>query len=120
MPFSLKCRASLAVWVVFPAALDAGHHDHGGVRAGQLERLVLTAERLGELVADDLDNLLRRRQGLHDLVAERPRSNPIEERVHDLDGRVGLEQRRPDVAERGVDLLGMQLPPRPQLGEDDV
>ena len=65
------------------------------------------AEQRQHLVADDADDLLRRRQALQDLLIDRLVADAIDERLDDLEVDVRLEQRHADLAQRGLDgLLG--------------
>ena len=61
------------------------------------------AEERQHLVADDPDDLLRRRQALQDVLLHRPIAHAIDERLDDLEVDVGFEQRQPDLAQRGLD-----------------
>ena len=61
------------------------------------------AEQRQHLVADDADDLLRRRQALEDLLVDRAIAHAVDERLDDLEVDVRFEQRHPDLAERGLD-----------------
>src|SRR5947209_1814217 len=103
-----------------PGTLHAGHHDHDRVGSRQLERTVLPAERGLKLVADDLDHLLGGRQRSHHLVGEGPAPHPSEEVVCHLQRDVRLEQRRAEVLQGRVHLLGVELAPRAELAENGI
>jgi hypothetical protein len=100
--------------------LNARHHDDGGTGVREHERPMLPAERRGQLVTDDLHDLLRGREAPHDLLGERSRAHPGEEVIDDLEGDVGLEQRRAHALEGLIHLLGVELSPRLELLEDRV
>jgi hypothetical protein len=56
-----------------------------------------------QLVADDLDDLLARRQALQDGLVHRAIAYAIHEGLHDLEVDVSLEQRLPDFPEGVLD-----------------
>ncbi len=60
------------------------------------------AEERDQLVADDLDDLLARREALQDRLIHRAIADAIDEGLDDLEVDVGLEQRHPDFAEGGL------------------
>ena len=61
------------------------------------------AEQRDHLVADDLHDLLRRRQAPQDVLAHRALADAVDERLDDLEVDVGLEQRHADLAQRRLD-----------------
>jgi hypothetical protein len=63
------------------------------------------AEERQQLVADDLRDLLARGQALQDLLVRRLVPHAVDERLDDLEIDVSLEQREPDLAQRGLDVL---------------
>ena len=76
------------------------------------------AEQRQQLVADDLDDLLRRRQAaLHRLVGGAI-ADAIDERLDDLQVDVGFEQRGADVAQHALGRLGGEADVAPQRLED--
>ena len=77
--------------------------------AAEGELGVAAAHERDELLVDDLHDLLRRREALHDLGAERALLDVRDELAHDLEVDVGLEQRQADLAHGGVDVLGGEL-----------
>jgi hypothetical protein len=86
-----------------PGALQAGEHDDGGLpgaRAGGL-----AAERPLELGVDRLDDLLRRVEGLGDLLADQRLAQPLDDALDDLEVDVRLEQGEADLLQRRVDGL---------------
>ena len=66
---------------------------------------VLAAERRGELVADDLDHLLGRRQALEHLLAECLLLDPGEKLLDHPEVDVGLEQRQTNLLQRRGEML---------------
>ena len=70
----------------------------------QVEGPVARRQQVDQLVVDDLDDLLAGGQALEDLLADRPLADPRDEVLDDLEVDVGLEQRQPDLAHRGVDV----------------
>ena len=84
-------------------ALEPDEDDDRRV-ALQVERPVARREELDELLVDDLHDLLTGRQALEDVGADRALADPGDEVPDDLEVDVGLEQRQPDLAHRGVDV----------------
>ena len=76
------------------------------------------AEERDHLVADDLDDLLRRRQAAEHVLPQRPIPHAVDERLDDLEIDVGFEQRETDLAERGLHVLRRQPCLAPQGLED--
>src|SRR5437773_1908425 len=71
------------------------------------------------LVADDLDDLLRRRQAPEHSLAHRAIADAVDEGLDDLEIDVGLEQREPDLAQCGFDQV-FREPPLPAKGPENV
>ena len=63
------------------------------------------AEERDHLVADDLDDLLRRRQAAEHILPHGPIAHAVDERLDDLEIDVRFEQRQPDLAQRHLDVL---------------
>ncbi len=76
------------------------------------------AEQREHLVADDPHDLLRGRQAAQDVLAHGPVAHAVDERLDDLEVDVGLEQRQPDLAQRGLDVGLGQARLAPQGAED--
>ena len=91
-------------------ALQAGHHhDGGGIgRYGQAGRL--SAEQGGQLLVDDLDDLLRRGQALEDLGIGRLFGDRLDEILGDLEVDVRLQKRHADLTHGLLD-VGLGQPP---------
>ena len=79
-------------------ALQAHEHDDVGDAVAKDELALGGAEHLGELVEHDLDDVLRRRQRLHDLGGHAALLGLGDKLLDDLEVDVGLEQRHANVA----------------------
>ncbi len=86
-------------------ALQASHHDHRRLAALQVEGAGLAAQQLDQLLVDDADDLLGRRDALGDFAAEALLAHRLDEVADDLEVDVGLQQRQPDLAQAGLDVL---------------
>ena len=83
----------------FSGALQADHHDDGGRHGAELQRLTTLAEHRGQLVVDDLDELLsgRNRAQLRD--TDGLLLDPLEKFTGELKVDIGLEEDTTDFAE---------------------
>ena len=88
-----------------PGALEAREQDHGRRPAREGELRVAGAHQRGQLLVDDLHDLLARRQALEHVRAERALAHAADEVLDDLEVDVGLEQREPDLAHGARDRL---------------
>ena len=96
----LGCSSGLA------GALQAHEHDHVGCAVlGQDELGLGGAQQLGELVQDDHDHVLRRREGVQDLGGHALLLARGDERLHHAVVDVGLEQGHADLAHGRVDVV---------------
>ena len=86
-------------------ALQAGHQDHGRWARRERDPRRLAAHQRGQLVVDDLDDLLARVELLGDLDPERALLDRARELLDDLEVDVGLEQRETDLAHGLVDVV---------------
>ena len=77
-------------------ALQAHEHDDVGDAAGEHELALGPAEQLGELVEHDLDDVLRRREGVHDLGGEAALLGARDEVLHHAVVDVRLEKGHAD------------------------
>ena len=111
--------ASLPAVVVLPAPCSPSSRTTRGRLLVGWQPAFGVAEERQHLVADDLDDLLRRRQAAEDVLPHRPVAHPVDERLDDLEVDVRLEQRQPNLAQRGLDVLRRQ-PRLAAQGLEDV
>ena len=107
----------------FARALQAQHQDRHRRRGAQIEFDGGRAQHFDELVVDDLDDHLARRDRAHDLLADRFELHAGDEVFDHLQGDVGLQQGHAHFAQCGIDIgFGERTAPaqlvedRPQLG----
>jgi hypothetical protein len=86
-------------------ALEAGEQDHRRRAPAEGELRAAGAHQLGQLLVDDLHDLLAGREALRDVGAERALAHPRDEVLHDLEVDVRLEQREADLPHRARDRL---------------
>ena len=99
-------------------ALEAGHEDHRRARLAREDEVAAgAAHQLGQLLVDELHDLLARVQRLEHLGAERALLHRGGELLDDLEVDVGLEQRQADLAHGLVDVVLGQLAARADVGE---
>ena len=89
--------------VVLPEPCSPSIRITRGRAARFLQPALGVAEQREQLVANDLDDLLARRQALQDRLIHRAIAHAIDERLDDLEVDVGFEQRQPDFAEGVLD-----------------
>ena len=89
-------------------ALQTQQQDDARPLVARLQSAFGIAEERDHLVADDLDDLLRRRQAPEHVLPQRPIAHAVDERLDDLEIDVGFEQRQADLAERRLHVLGRQ------------
>ena len=88
-----------------PRALEAGEQDDGRRASREREPRVARAHQRGQLVMDDLHDLLAGCNALEDVLAERALAHTPDEALHDLEVDVRLEEREPHLAHRARDRL---------------
>ena len=88
----------------FSRALQPNHHDDGRRHATQLERLTTLAEHCRELVVDNLDELLRRRDGVQLRDADGLLLDPLQKFAGELKVDIGLEEDTAYLAESFLDV----------------
>ena len=98
-------------------ALQARHQDHGRAGVGHRELAAGAAHQLGQLLVDDLDDLLARVEAVQHLGAEARSFSVVGERFDDFEVDVRLEQGEADLAHRRVDVGLAQLAARADVGE---
>ncbi len=86
-------------------ALQADHHDRDRRRGVEIDRLRLAAERLDQRVMHDFHDHLAGRDGFQHRRADRLGARLVDERAHDLERDIRLQQRAAHLAHRGVDVL---------------
>jgi hypothetical protein len=101
-------------------ALEPGHQDHGRPRLRRDEVAAAPAHQRGELVADDLHDLLAGVERLEDVLPERALLDRSGELLDDLEVHVRLEQRQPHLAHRLVDVVLGQLAARADVAESGL
>ena len=89
----------------FARALQADQHDRDGSRRVEVDRLRFRAQRLDQQIVDDLDHHLAGLDRLDDGRADRLGAGPVDERAHDIERDIRLEQRTAHFAHGGVDVL---------------
>ena len=105
-----RSSASFAAAVVLPEPWSpASRITVGGLLANASFESPLPMS-VGQLVVDDLDDLLAGREALRHVGAERARPHALDEVLDDLEVDVGLEQREPDLAHRARDRVLVELP----------
>jgi len=98
--------------------LKAGHQHDGRRLGGEADADRFTAERGGELLVDDLDDLLSGVERPGQLLAHRPLADAALQRLDDGQVDVGFQQRQADFSQHLVDVGLGELPLAAQLGED--
>ncbi len=86
-------------------SLQAREEDDRRRPAGERELRAPAPHQRGQLLVDDLHDLLPRRQALEHVLAERALAHALDELLDDLEVDVRLEQREPDLAHRARDGL---------------
>ena len=86
-------------------ALKAGEHDDRRRILCEVQRAVHTgAKHRGELLIDNLHDLLGRVERFGNLGAERAFADPAGEGTHHVERHIGVEQRAADLADGAVDI----------------
>jgi len=86
----------------------------------EVEVRAFSAQKRDELVANDPRHLLRGREGGRDLFAQRLLFHSCEERFHDRQRNVGLQERQPDLPQSGFQMKLRQRSFAPQIFEDPL
>ena len=100
-------------------ALQTDQHHDMRRRPRQIE-LGRLAQRRQQLLVHDLDDLLRRREALHHLGADRALTHARHKLLDDLEVHVRFEQRQADLAQRDIHVLLGQPTARGELIKDGV
>jgi len=88
----------------FPGTVQPHQQDHGRGLIGEAKRVRRLTEQPHELLIDEPDHLLARRQVCEHLLADRCRTHPVDERFGNLEVHIGFEQRQAYLAECRVDV----------------
>src|SRR5215469_10774490 len=92
----------------FSGTLQARHENHRWGLGGKFEFGCIAAQKLDQLIADDLDDLFPGRQRGHNLLAERLVLDLVNELLNHLEADVGLQQRKANLAERLLNVVLIQ------------
>ena len=97
--------------------LQAREQDHGRRPGREGEARVAGAHQRGELVVDDLHDLLAGRDALQHLLAERLLAHARDEVLDDVEVDVGLQQGQADLPHRARNRLFVEPPALAQIAE---
>src|SRR5690606_25051577 len=100
-----------------PRALEAAEEDHRRRPGGELDPGVLAAHQGRQLVPDNTDHLLGRREALQDLLAHRPGPDPLQEVFHHPEVDVRLQEGPPHLFEGLIYIRGRELAPAREAAE---
>ena len=98
-------------------ALQAAEEDDGRRLGGERELRARGSEQLGQLLVDDLHDLLAGCQAREHLLADRALAHGGDERLDHAEVDVGLEQGEPDLAHRPIDVFLAQGSTRAQVAQ---
>ena len=96
-------------------ALQSRHQDDDRRPRPQVQPLPRLAHHRDQLVTHDADELLARREALHDLLPERAQAHPLDELLHHGKRDVRLEERHADLAQGVADVVLGEAPLAPQV-----
>src|SRR5215208_726069 len=116
-PFGLELASELCRRGRFPGTLEPDHHYNSRRNRAELEALTPLAEHGGELVVDDLDELLGRRDGLQGADAHRRLLHALQKLARELEVDVGLEEDAPHLAQPLLDVRFGENAAPAQAGE---
>jgi hypothetical protein len=102
--FFLKALADLGGRRGFTRPLQANHHDRHRRRRRQVQPDGITTQHFHQVIVDQLDNHLARRNRTQDFRARRLYGNVLDQFLDDRQGDVGLQQRDPQFAHRRRDV----------------
>ena len=105
----LEREAELASRRRLAGALQADHHDDRRRLRTHVDAALRAAHELRELLVDDLDDDLCRRQRLEDVLANRALLDGLDELLDDLEVDVGFEKCHAHLAHRLIDVILRQL-----------
>ena len=119
-PLGLEPAGQFAGCRGLAGTLQTGHEDDGRRLRREFDLEGLTAERLDQLVVDDLDHLLGRVQDRGQLGAHARDADPLDQVAYDDEVDVGLQQGHPNLAQDLVDFHLTESATRLQAGEDCI
>ena len=110
-PSLRSSSASLAAVVVLPEPWRPASRITVGGRLAKRELGIAAAHERGQLLVDDLHDLLPGREALRHVRAERPLAHARDELLHDLEVDVRLEQGQTDLAHGAGDRVLVEPAP---------
>ncbi len=117
MPFLAQEQRELGGRCRLPRALEAREQDHGRRPPGEGDLGASAPHQVGQLLVDDLHDLLAGGEALGQLQAERARLHARDEVLDDLEVDVRLEERETDLAHRLRDGFLVELAAAADLAE---
>src|SRR5262245_43734452 len=102
-----------------PGALKPEQQDDTWTFARRLQPAFDITEKTEHLVADDLDDLLRRGQAPQHVLPHGAVADAIDERLDDFEVDVRLEESKTNLPQRGLDALGRE-PSLSAKGLEDI
>ncbi|MNW56373.1 hypothetical protein D3C74_340840 [compost metagenome] len=117
VPLLAQVQRELAREGRLAGALEAREHDDGRRVLRQAQAAALPAEDRHELLVDDLDDLLGRVERAGDLGRQGPGPDGTGEVLDDGYSDVSVEERAPDLTDRGVDVRLGETALAPQVLE---
>src|ERR1700680_1508352 len=89
--------------------LESGHQDHGRRLRGKFHPRGVVSERLDQLVADNLDDLLAWRKSCENFLADSFGLDAVDQLLDDFEVDVGFKQRQANLAQRLRNVLFGEL-----------
>ena len=102
MALRLQAVGELGACGGLARTLQADEHDDAGGLLAQVERDVLPAQQLGELIDDDLHDVLPRRERIHDIGGQAALLRAAAKAFHHAEVDVCLEQRHADLLDARI------------------
>ena len=118
MPLGGQVHRQLAAGRGLTGTLEPAHHDDGRTGLHEVDARVDRAQKLEQLVVDDLDHQLPGLEGVDDVLADGFVDDLVGEILDDLKIDVGLEQRGADLAHGFADVFLGDLPPAGERAEN--
>ncbi len=102
--FFLKALADLGRCCGFTRSLQTDHHDRHRRRRRQVQSDGIATQHFHQMIVDQLDDHLARRNRTQDVRARRLYGNVLDQLFDDRQGDIGLQQRDPQFAHRRRDV----------------